>query len=339
MRIDSNCPPARSNHGFTLIELLVVLVILGLLLGLLLPAVQAARESARRAQCQNQLKQVGIALAHHAAQHGQYPYGCRPDPADGGNSSVTCLSALAQLLPMLEQAGLYDALNLEIDVRVSEAAQNDTVNRTTLQTWLCPSDDSDLTPGCNYRATCGPLPYEFETFPAIAPGGGGVFPFFPAVRPAQVRDGLSQTIAFSERLRGSGGAGFDRERDFWLSAYSVIGPVRSSDEALRVCAGLTGTPSEFWSNAGRAWTFGSYTNTSYNHVAPPNWSGPDCSLAGVFGRPGDTNGGAFSARSDHPGGVNALFLDGSVHFERETIDLPIWRALASRAGGEAVSER
>lgn len=321
--------------GFTLVELLVVLAIIGILVGLILPAVQAARESGRRVGCQNKLKQIGLALTQHAEQHGRYPSGCRPDTIEE-LWSVTAASPHVQLLPFVEQAGLFDAVNLDVEQRIDSAPENRTVMGTAIDLWLCPSDPLDPPVGCNYRATCGPLPHELDRPPSTAPGGGGVFPILLYVTPAKISDGLSQTIGFSERLRGSGGPGFDRGRDFWMSGYSRIGSVDGADHARDICRSLTGSPNESWARSGSGWLIGRYTDTLYNHVATPNWNEPDCSLDPAFARPGDTTGGAFTARSNHPGGVHALFMDGSVRFERDGVEAGVWRALASRAGGEVV---
>ena len=106
---------------------------------------------------------------------------------------------------------------------------------------------------------------------------------------------------------------------------------------MRICDALRDESGQFWPTAGASWSEGRYTDTLYNHVAPPDWSGPDCSVSNPFGNPGDIAGGAISARSNHPGGVNLLLMDGSVRFVKQGIALPAWRALASRAGGDVAA--
>ena len=106
---------------------------------------------------------------------------------------------------------------------------------------------------------------------------------------------------------------------------------------MAICDALRDEPGRFWPTAGASWSAGRYTDTLYNHVAPPNCSGPDCSVDNPFGEPGDIGGGAITARSNHPGGVNLLLMDGSVRFLKQGIALPTWRAPASRAGGDSAT--
>jgi prepilin-type processing-associated H-X9-DG protein len=88
---------------------------------------------------------------------------------------------------------------------------------------------------------------------------------------------------------------------------------------------------------GFGWLGGSLGDTIYNHVAPPNWLDSDCSMHDQLADPNLISGGAISARSFHSGGVNALTMDGSVHFIKNGIELTLWRGLATRAGSEAVN--
>ena len=153
----------RRTSGFTLIELLVVMAILGILLALLLPAVQAARESARRVACQNNLKQLGIALQHHESARGEFPTGSEShqDPAAPSTPyGFYRWSALAHLLPYLENTAAYDSLNLSLplygaNLQVTPANQPGVA--VTISAFLCPSDQqTPVSPGfgpTNY-ATC-----------------------------------------------------------------------------------------------------------------------------------------------------------------------------------------
>jgi prepilin-type N-terminal cleavage/methylation domain-containing protein len=130
-------------RGFTLIELLVVIAIIGVLLALLLPAVQAAREAARRIQCTNNLKQIGLALHNYHDQFGSFPTGGIVSTYDAWSPTSTGLSWRAMILPQMEQATLYNAINL--DVRTDGDPGRDpgagfTMWVTVLSTWLCPSD-------------------------------------------------------------------------------------------------------------------------------------------------------------------------------------------------------
>src|SRR3954452_17113737 len=148
-------PPSVRRRGFTLIELLVVIAIVGVLIALLLPAVQAAREAARRAQCVNNLKQIGIALHGYHAAVGGFPVGFLypngPVPATTSPLQYRW-SVLAQMAPYLEGTNLYNALNFDFPVAYKPSAAgspfwpfypaNTTAMATTVSTFLCPSDGS-----------------------------------------------------------------------------------------------------------------------------------------------------------------------------------------------------
>lgn len=336
--------PPRSRFGaFTLLEVLVVTAIIGLLIGLLLPAVQASREVGRRADCVNHLKQIGIALASHHAAHGRFPAGIMVTHVSpsGKRTAHGPPSVHYQLLPYLEASILYHAANIELDGTnrmVIQNPANATVRATVLGGFLCPSDPGDLKPGNSYRATVGPFPFEFDDSPRRPGGGHGAFVGFDGTTASDFTDGLSQTVGFSERLLGSGPrSSFDRERDYWFSGIWDLRPPADSDEAASACAALRSAAPEWWPRAGEDWFSARYAETLYNHVGPPNWEEADCSLNLPTGYPGDLSGGAISARSHHPGGVNVLLMDGSIRFVTQGVNLPIWRALASRAGGEAIA--
>ncbi len=330
--------------AFTLVELLIVIVIMGLLIALALPAIQAARESARRIECTSRLHQIGIALSTHHATRGSYPAGIKPDVRSqrGRSWAVQPYSVHAQILPFLDQAPIFNAINLELgDAAIgamTDAPQNRTVMQISLGLFLCPSDDGALPFGNNYRACTGPNPSEMEGPTDLAPGGGGAFPGLIATTPSSFLDGTSQTAGIAERLRGSLSRiqGHIRH-DLWYSGIMDFQMVRNSDEMLAACAVEGAASADFWPRAGESWLRGRYADTLYNHVAPPNWRAMDCSANLPFGHEGDIVAGAVSARSNHSSGSNILFMDGSVHFVKDSIALPAWRALATRAGGEPIS--
>jgi prepilin-type N-terminal cleavage/methylation domain-containing protein len=207
----TDAPP--HPRGFTLIELLVVIAIIAVLIALLLPAVQAAREAARRAQCVNNLKQIGLAMHNYESSTGSLPWGHGPyNNNDWG--------AFALLLNNFEQSPVYNSINFADTGRAvsKPSPENQTVQVLTLAVLQCPSEDDQLqTPfgHVNYAACFGATPAGFGlpspdglfgtvggTSQVPIPAGYG--PDQPVVRIAAVTDGLSNTAAFSERVKGVG---------------------------------------------------------------------------------------------------------------------------------------
>jgi len=206
----------RKQRGFTLIELLVVIAIIAVLIALLLPAVQAAREAARRAQCVNNLKQLGISLHNYHDSLGRFPFGAIVAPPDnywvlkGGAGEHYRYSILAMLSPFLENTAAYNALNFGwpiFDDQGNDSITNTTIYLTRIALFLCPSDSgrsvvTDFAPG-NYMGCAGDG----------LPGGGsalygppdGTFFYNSGISIAQVTDGTSNTAAISESVLGPGG--------------------------------------------------------------------------------------------------------------------------------------
>lgn len=330
----------RSQRGFTLIELLVVISIIGILISLVLPAVQAAREAARRIQCQNNLKQIGLALANYATSNGSFPYNqtqLRPIPGTSPPLHVASqpYSALTRLLPYLEQTALYASINFDLETypRFEEpllpARADRTAYATRVAMFLCPSDGLPGEPGCNYRGNFGIGP-NAATNRENYDSGVGFYNAFTITGPQSFPDGLSHTVAYSERLRGTGGGGrIVPERDFGEYPTSNYCIDRDGDYALEClrAAIMNGFP--IYRDAGTTWFFGSYGYGAYNHAQEPNGIIPDAVS--------DTRWfGVVTARSNHPGGVNALMADGSVRFVKETVARQVWRGLGTRNGGELV---
>src|SRR4051812_28657474 len=204
------------RRGFTLIELLVVIAIIGVLIALLLPAVQSAREAARRSQCTNNLKQIGLGMHNYHSALGSFPPGASKNPKNGpGDSDLTwsSWSAHGLLLPYMEQRALYDAANFSWGVNPYGDPcyyVNSTVANTIVNGFLCPSDPNAGRPNINnYFASVGTTS-DFMTVncwgginPACkATGSTGVFTFFDAYGIAQITDGTSNTVAYSESLTG-----------------------------------------------------------------------------------------------------------------------------------------
>jgi prepilin-type N-terminal cleavage/methylation domain-containing protein/prepilin-type processing-associated H-X9-DG protein len=328
------------TRGFTLIELLAVTGIIGVLVGLLMPAVQQAREAARRAACQNNLRQIGIAVQHyHEAWECLPPsFVDSPDPEYGGYYAIH-----TSLLPAIEQIHLFNAINFETgtwptdsfdyyptNILRSRNAVNSTVMESKVALWLCPSDGGGVAAtGNNYRGNAGVGP-AYGTNAEHPDSGNGVFPEIGAIRIAFITDGLSHTAMFSERLRGTGNrTRLSPTRDmFKLRAF-----VLTADDLLLGCR-VAARPSALGDGyvlAGKRWFWTGREHTLYTHAQSPNGRVPDCTLGNAL-----PHGEMSTARSNHNGGVNALMADGSVRFVLDSIQTEVWRGLGTRAGNELV---
>ncbi len=338
----SRCGLPATKAGFTLIELLVIISIIGLLMAIILPAVQAARKSARRAQCVSNLRQIGIALHDYEASYDSFPLNWRNprvDPARGHPWYIggRPISALARMLPFLDQQALYASINFSVETYPSDGGtevpypQNTTALMTRLSVYLCPSD-AVATPseyGCSYRGNFGVGPgiaTNHETYDS----GNGFYSFPGVLGPRSFPDGLSHTVAYSERLRGTGvGGGLSPECDFGNILVMPNCLDRDADYALLCCQLASAKDFPAYRMGGFSWFFSDFKCTSYNHAQEPNGRIPDAvALVGWTG--------IATARSAHPGGVNCLMADGSVRFVSESIGRTVWRALGTRNGGELV---
>ena len=331
------------RHGFTIIELLVSLAVIGLLAALILPAVQSSRESARRITCHNNLHQFGLALHNFDERNRSFPKEGGPwvrlFPTStrmvGGDYSV-----LAQLLADLDQAAIHNRFDFSNYNRLPWNKE------PRVETFFCPSDPVDFK-GTNYRVCRGIDPEQ----QAIQTDKNrmGLFGTDGVPTPADVTDGLSNTIAISERVRSDESPDpFQRPADVAGSGLSSVlanGQVVTPDEMRDVCGSLSGAGVGYSGQVGWFWSHAAKLQTQYNHVGPPNSDIGDCAIAPLdstdspAGSQSDSpEGGQMSARSYHPGGVNCLLADGSVRFVSDSIDLGLWRALATIAGSEVIGE-
>ena len=320
------------RHGFTLIELLVVIAIIAVLTGLLLPAVQSAREAARRAQCRNNLKQIGLALHNYQAANQVFPPSYCIGNGEGGK-----WSPVTRILPYLDQANIYAIADLNTGYNLEVNATNG-VTELTVPVNRCPSEINtenrvgppNFSPP-NYAFNGGTWKL-FTHAPVLTQGGlPGDGAFAPNSRfgPQNFLDGMSNTLCFSEIKTytpnvGNGLEGTDLPPTdlsaFSAGKYSATGHTEWVDGKVHE----TGFTTTFTPNA----------KTIINGVGAPAGTpivgdfvscregGAKCAGLPTYA--------AVTARSFHAGMVNILLMDGSVRSAADTINLDVWRRLGGR---------
>ena len=306
--------------GFTLIELLVVIAIIAVLIALLLPAVQAVREAARRAQCTNNLKQIGLSVHNYISANDVFPWGCfrQHTLSNPTAAPYTSGGSFVPLLPFCEQPQVYNAANMNYNIF---GAGNTTVVATSLSYLHCPSDPAienrvymagGNTDGGNmtmcyssYGGNAGTwfqLPrfsWPQNEFTAAINNQNGVIVYIgydnplnvsgtiytglsrPCLKLAAVTDGTSNTLMYSERAHGM---------------------LSQADQAC-------------WN----WWCSGNFGDTSFCTMYPINPFRKDTNATAVGTVGGGSDTFVSSASSFHPGGANFLMCDGSVKFLKDTI--------------------
>ena len=338
------------HKAFTLIELLVVIAIIAVLIALLLPAVQAAREAARRAQCVNNMKQIGLACHNYLSSYQVLPPGKVPAYFNvPGAATYARWSPQASLLQFIEQGNVFNSLNFALPpvtpamngvVSTFMPAYSDpngenlTGCNTQINVFLCPSDNPPVAGwngAINYLGNIGTYVCDLgESNPCAVCTDGpvpqGIFYYGSGVRLADVADGTSNTAFFAEKLRGQGKPNFQTDLLIMPNQPTLLGTYQTCTAVPKGSPPLT-------SVQGISWSLADMCCTTYNHVSTPNQN----SCAG-FPNQGMANMSMqVPASSRHPGGANILFGDGSVKLVKNTVSLATWRSLGTRNGGEVVS--
>jgi prepilin-type N-terminal cleavage/methylation domain-containing protein/prepilin-type processing-associated H-X9-DG protein len=372
-------PCSRSKdgrRGFTLIELLVVIAIIAVLIALLLPAVQSAREAARRAQCVNNLKQIGLGLHNYESSNNVFPPGGIADESSpggiwGGAGSNNVASWRALVLPQMEGGAIYNAINFSLSLNDSTSAAGQwTALMTINNTWLCPSDDNlqGLSPGFrsasgawgNYPNGNSPrnpftgaaetrVPYSnyagsFGDNYCIGgltpPGGPWETPITTTtLAPGQVRIGWAGFWGtnFSADLSSRGSGSLRGIFSYRIQGIGAVTIASITDGTSNtLLVGETIPAQDADSN------FWNNNGCTFGTTVPINWQTLRVPTDGStpFGTSDFQNRFSYAskgAKSRHPGGANFLFCDGSVKFLKNSISLPTYCAVGSRNGGEVVS--
>jgi len=364
----------QRRRGFTLIELLVVIAIIAVLISLLLPAVQSAREAARKAQCTNNMKQLGLAIHNYIASNETLPPVTVDDPQNG--SPHQNYSLLVRILPFLEQQVIYNAMNTDLAARWgdgtaqpvngpgvtdnaaggSNSIPNATVICTQLNAFLCPSDvlpggsgtfnftnggGSRLVASSNYPYNCG-LNRRISNGNSWVPNG----PSYCAtnwdqavnrpVRLTTFTDGTSNTVIMSEWVKASATS---PGKDGLGEIYNLPSGGNQTNSFPSDYQFLQACKQTVVSTANQNWhwkgEWWTYGGTQvYSHTVTPNRTACAYADQAQDGRGTIT---LANASSLHPGGVTCLMGDGSVRFIKSTVSYTAWYGISTPNNGEVVS--
>jgi prepilin-type N-terminal cleavage/methylation domain-containing protein len=357
----------RRQHwlGFTLIELLVVIAIIAILVALLLPAIQQVREAARKSQCQDHLHNLGVAIHDYESAYKTFPFGC--SHTDPGWARPRRASGFLPLLPFIEQKPLYD--RMQNDYRTLNITDDNFCvpwngggwepSRIDIDVLLCPSDTRSLVSRelgkCNYMFCRGDSPWDHNQW--AGNGGRGLRGMFTGagdewggigqhvgrtVKVADVTDGLSNSVAMSERVQAVDGSILVMDGG---TAVNVGNQMVQTNPSL--CLGqINPTTRAYTGGVGRwggiRWLDGAPAFTGHTTILGPNKG--SCTQGGW-----DGEDGIYEPSSRHPGGVQCVMGDARVIFVSENIDTGnttlapviggrspygIWGAMGSIAGGD-----
>ena len=351
----------RNSFGFTLVELLVVVAIIAIVIALLMPAVQSAREAARRIQCANNMKQIALALNNYHSQHRRIPPGFINDYVEGCDSSTVgsagyCvynppeLPYLVHLFPFLEHTSIYDQIDFSTTWFSGDWPEE--VTATVLSVLTCPSDHAGIRAMASGSLYGSPVPKQLDRnrYPnAPTVSKSNYLGFFNGTKFNHVMADVYKPMDGHE----DEGLGYDPKTV--QAAFGINRGARFRDifdgtrHTMLMAEYVTGTGTDA---RGTFWLFrpgggAIFTRTTPNSSSPDVLSDEEDTNWCVHGHAGDElpcTTTAFcdphigdahaTARSRHPGGVQIIVADGSVHFIEDFIDLEVWRGMATIAGGE-----
>ncbi len=298
--------PSRRRFGFTLIELLVVIAIIAVLIALLLPAVQAAREAARRAQCTNNLKQVALAAMNYESTSGCYPGGSYSNfvPKPPGYDYPENFSCFVRMLPFTEQSPIYNAVNFAL---TSGNYENLTICGIQLNVLTCPSEPN-VAPSLISPSTTN-ASFNILNIKNLPPGNWLQY--------------------FSSYAACAGTWDFGYNTSYSAAEFAMYNGVIYNDSTVKIAQITDGTSNTLlfgehsrfsmqkagssYTNSDFSWNSGRYYDTLLSTFYPPN-PPPSYGYSYYYGE---------ASSSQHPGGANFAFADGSVHFLKNTISS--WR--------------
>ncbi len=335
--------PSRNRSGFTLVELLVVIAIIGILVSLLLPAVQAAREAARRMQCSNNLKQNALAIHNFESANKKYP-SLSIVNVTTAPGTFESFSAQAKWLPYIEQSNLASNIDLNKSFNLQPG-----VTRMRVAVFMCPSEVKDRENDANPNLIHYPINYAvgfgtwFQFDPRNQRSGDGAFAVNKSIKPGEITDGLSNTVALAEVKA------FQPIFANSLNPSGLNEPIPNTPSQVLAYGGtfLPTLGHSQWVD-GQIGQYGQIGQSGMSHTFTPNTVIQaivnnikyDCDFTSSrlglnASSPTYT---VFTSRSYHTGGVNSALMDGSVQFVSSNIDRAIWIAYGTRAGGEVQGE-